>query len=112
MSNDKYDNRANSSIRDLTSAAWIEQPPLNYIVTDGADRIVVAFCFARKRAPTITRFGFVRTSTDALRCQFAVFVCVKSEDINNPLPHVCQAMAMSIDSETIYNRLYDTGMYS
>jgi hypothetical protein len=68
--------------------------------------------FARRRAPTITRIGFVRTSTDALRCQFAVCVCVKSEDINNPLPHVCQAMAMSIDSETIYNRLYDTGMYS
>ena len=43
MNNDKYDNRANSSIRDLTSSEWIEQPPLNYIVADGADRIVVAY---------------------------------------------------------------------
>ena len=47
MNNDKYDNRANSSIRDLTSSEWIEQPPLNYIVVDGADRIVTAF-FAGK----------------------------------------------------------------
>ena len=49
MSNDKYDNRVNSSIRDLTSAAWIEQPPLNYIVTDGADRIVVAFLLCKEK---------------------------------------------------------------
>ena len=111
MNNDKYDNRANSSIRDLTSSEWIEQPPLNYIVADGADRIVTAF-LQEKGTDNHTRWVCPDIDRRTAMSICSVCVRVKTEDINNPLPHVCQAMAMSIDSETIYNRLYDTGMYS